>query len=318
MAKRPKFSHTFKVSGKPVTFTDPRGIFWLGVTVDDSMPTSVPGANPEDLDEILIAAQDMASKALAKQARSTMSAYFKKGSPKFKGIYWRGNSAKGISVDQKPQGSPGAVMYQIRERRASLRVIRQGLQPPDTRKPHSKDFEQWIKDKKLQYIDPDTGNKRRPKNKEQQEAIKWRVRQHIISYGIGDYWESNGLVKGVENRQFNYPQYYRENDARQEFEKVMESLFQHGDKNGFRALIDSVVWGALSSARFQTSDTNKVNTRRDYGIGHKYRKQNLWQNYGVAFSGDEGIASEVTESWADRIYAARIAKNAGVTIRSKW
>jgi hypothetical protein len=312
------FSQTFHLSGQKVTFTDPRGVFWLGVTIDDSMPISVPGADPEDIDAVLIAGQDMASKALTKQARNTMSSYFKKGSPKFKGIYWRGNSAKGISVDQKPQGSPGAVMYQIRERRASLRVIRQGLQPPNTRRPHSKDFEQWIKDKKLQYIDPDTGNKHRPKNKAQAEATKWRVRQHIISYGIGDYWEGNGLVKGVEGGKFNYPQYYRENDARQEFEKVMEATFQRGDKHGFRALIDSVVWGALSSARFQGTGKNKVNTRKDHGIGHKYRKQNLWQNYAVAFSGDEGVASEVTETWADQIYAKRVARNSGATIKSKW
>jgi hypothetical protein len=76
----------FKLSGKTVTFKSTKGIFFMGVTIDDSMPINVPGANPDD---ILYQAQDIASKRIATQARNTMSEYFKKGAPKFKGIYWR-------------------------------------------------------------------------------------------------------------------------------------------------------------------------------------------------------------------------------------
>jgi hypothetical protein len=72
-------------------------------------------------------------------------------------------------------------------------------------------------------------------------------------------------------------------------------------------LIDAVVWGALSSARFQASGKNRVNTKTDYGIGHKYRKQNLWQNYSVAFGGDEGsVPDTIAETWADKHYVKRV------------
>ena len=301
----------FQVGPKKITFSDPRGIFWLGVTVDDNMPMQVPDL--DDIDEQYVRAQDRASQKMAERARDSMRGFFTKGSPTFVGIHWRGLSAKGISVMKQPSGDPGAVMYQIRERRASLRVIRQGLRPPNSRRPHQRKdvFMQWIKDKKLRY----QGGKKRLSAEQKLEATYWRVRQHIISEGVGDWWQ--GHASHIENGAFNYPQHYRENYARQEMETIMRDFFLKGDaKTGIRAFIDSVVWGALSAADFQATGRQRVNKgtyghgneRTIDGISRRGRKQGLWRNYTVAFGMDEDAAADVTEAWSDHTYRERAIK----------
>ena len=112
--------------GGLVSFSDPKGIVALGVNIDRKSTPEVPGADAEDIQTVLIAAQDAASKKMAQAAARRMRGFFNPANKKFYVGIGSEKTARGISVSNTPQGSPGAVLYVIRERRRSLRSDQAG------------------------------------------------------------------------------------------------------------------------------------------------------------------------------------------------
>jgi hypothetical protein len=212
-----------------------------------------------------------------------MSAWFDPKSSHFVGIGWTGKSAKGISVDEA-QGSAGRVLYIIKEHRKALRLIRQGL-PKGSTGPHSKNIAKWVKKKDLEYQGEDNLSP-----EEEQKNIAYRVMSHVRKHGMSDWWAQN--VPAAEGHHFfNYPQYYKDNFSKQQAESVMSRLSEGGELTGFKALINEVTLGVLSSARIDTSG-EKV-TVGFTTLGRKSRQGGMdahkkaWTNADFAFLSDQ-------------------------------
>ena len=93
---------TFTLGGSTVTFTDPRGYSWLGVTVDDRMHLSVPGATPEDLDEVMFMSSRHGKQGMAMKAAIRCHPTSKKDQPISRDLLAK-ELGQGISVMQTPQ-----------------------------------------------------------------------------------------------------------------------------------------------------------------------------------------------------------------------
>jgi hypothetical protein len=189
---------------------------------------------------------------MAQAAARRMRGFFNPANKKFYVGIGSEKTARGISVSNTPQGSPGAVLYVIRERRRSLRLIRQGL-PKGAKGPHSRSFFGWMDEQEIENIGE------RKTAEATRESTKFRIANYIYRQGMSDYWEAN-IPAADGHRFFNYPQYYNRNYASPDAESAIRKM-DKGEKSGLRVAITSVALGVLSSAHFQTSGTQKVNTR---------------------------------------------------------
>ncbi len=267
------------------TFEAPKGIFAVGVSINKKMSPEVPGAVPDDLEGLVREAQKLASLAAARRARKTMSGWFDPQGNHYVGIGSK-KTARGISVDQVPTGSPGSVMYVVKERRRSLRLIREGL-PAGAMGPHSRRFLEWVSEKNISNL----GVNRRT-DEETKKSTMFRIANYVFQHGMSDRWSTLKITGG--KRYFNYPQYYRANYANAEMESVIETLMIGGGRGGFKAAIDEVVMGVLSTGNFEKTGRHRVNVGA-YARGSSGRWKDVWKNAEANFMGTEREAERANE-----------------------